>query len=498
MAKFEFVNVDHPNALKKHSTKIRQHVMKDIGKSRRRPKKQKSTPIAELVPTEPGSSSTNSENSYDLAIMADPLADNNLHKLIFPIAMDEERRNLARFLLSEAQATYRPFRVPWLTMGMSDSAAFYITLANAELFKGMKPGEMKPDYTTSEKAMKWYTKSLKMVSQRLIDPENHDEGLLVAIAGHICHDTSICNFERQAIHLQGLKRLVEGRGGIQTIGYPLLRLMISWHDLTGASYRNAVPYFDVPKDAITDVDTGIDTVYLQRLLDNWDRKCPYLGDLLSALKATAAVASYINRRCHEPNFWQGDVVAAQLLAPALHELLSLEGRALPDDPCDSHFSGIAAREAFRRSSLIFLASVKTKFGAVSWDLKRHIEDFRQISRIPRVEWPVVPEINLWAHTIVALQDSNDESRNQQVAIIVSIIEALGLTSAHQALEVVRGIIWIEDVFADRVQFLQDDIDKYLSTSISERLSATSYSPQFVARSDRFDGVFVPASDYDII
>ncbi|KAI0147608.1 hypothetical protein GGR57DRAFT_476136 [Xylariaceae sp. FL1272] len=488
MANFEFVNVDHPNALKKHSTTIRQHVMKDIGKSRRRPKKQRSTTIAELVPTESGFSSTNAGNSYDLAMVADPLADNRLHDLIFPIAMDEERRSLARFLLSEAQATYRPFRIPWLTMGMSDSAAFCITLANAELLKDTKPGEIRPDYPTNEKAMKWYTKSLGMVSQRVLDPKKHDEGLLVAIAGHVCHDSAIGDFERQNVHLQGLKRLIDRRGGIQTITYPLLRLMISWHDLMGASYRNTIPYFDVPKDAITDIDTGNVTVYLQRLLDNWNINCPYLGDLLSALKATAAVASYINRRRHEVNFWQSDVLAARILGPALHELLSLEGRALPNDPCDPHFSGIAAREAFRRSALIFLASIKAKFGAVPWDLERHIEDFRQISEIPRVEWPVIPELNLWAHTIVALQDSNSERRSQHVAVIVSIIEALGFTSAHQALEVVRGIIWVEDVFADRVQSLHDDIDKCLATSVSEKLSASSYSFEFV---DTLD------NDYDV-
>jgi hypothetical protein len=39
MPDFEFVNLNRPGDEKRHSTKIRRHVMKDIGKARRKPKK---------------------------------------------------------------------------------------------------------------------------------------------------------------------------------------------------------------------------------------------------------------------------------------------------------------------------------------------------------------------------------------------------------------------------------------------------------------------------
>ncbi|KAI8632469.1 hypothetical protein F5Y19DRAFT_492294 [Xylariaceae sp. FL1651] len=473
MAKFEFVNVDRPGDEKKHSTKIRRHVMKDIGKSRRKPKRRGETTIARGVLLD-GESSSRDAGPHQQALVPSPLIDGRINGIVFPTEMDEERLNLARFLFVEARNSYHPFRFPWLSIGLSDSAAWYITLANAVLFKTMKPDEtVKPEFSTNTEAMKWYTLSLESISKRLSDPkERSKEGLIIAISGFICHDSSTGNFTRQDIHLRGLKQLVDDRGGIDEITNPLLRLMISWHDLSGASYRNSAPYFDVPKGAITEIDTRNDTEYFQRLLNSWNEQCPYLGDILGALRATAAVASYINRHCHAPKFWTDDVLAARLLAPALHEILSLEGRALPSDPSVPNYSGIAAREAFRRSSLIFLVSVKVKFGAVSFELARHLNDFRQISQIPHVKWALVPELNLWAHTIAALQDKSS-LRVGHVSAISSIMKTMGLTSGHQALEIVRSIIWVEALFADQVESLCQDIDSFMASDTAYQLSKSS-------------------------
>ncbi|KAI3322111.1 hypothetical protein HD806DRAFT_501013 [Xylariaceae sp. AK1471] len=457
MPDFEFVNVDRPGDEKRHATKIRRHVMKDIGKSRRKPKKRSETTIAKAISVD-----ARSQSQCGQAVVPSPLDEYKLNEIVFPTVMDGERMNLARYLFTEARNSYRPFRFPWLFMGLSDASAWHITMANAVIFKTMKPGDAKPEFGTNTEALKWYTLSLESISKRLADPtERSKEGIIVAIAGFICHDSSTGNFARQEIHMQGLKRLLDDRGGIDKITNPLLRYMISWHDLTGASYRNSTPYFGVPKGSITNIDTGNDTEYFKSLLDSWDEKCPYLGDIRSALKATAAVASYLNQHCHAERFWTEDVLAARLLAPALYEVLSLEGRALPSDPSHLDYSGTAAREAFRRSLLIFLASIKAKFGAVTFELRRHLDDFRQISQIPHVEWTVVPEFNLWAHTIAALQE-DIEQRSWNVSAIVSIMESMGSVSGQQALDMVRGIIWVEALFADKTEALRHEIDSFIA------------------------------------
>ncbi|KAI1131337.1 hypothetical protein F5Y10DRAFT_233893 [Nemania abortiva] len=476
MPDFEFVHISQPGDEKKNSTKVRRHVMKDIGRSRRKQKTRCETTTAGDVNATAAGPSTGGQAQDEQALVPSPLAEARLGDIEFPIDMDEKRRDLTRFLFAAAGSSYRPFGLPWLNIGLADAAAWYITLANAELFKEMRSGDAKPEFNTNTAAMRWYTMSLGSISKRLADPnETNKQGLIAAITGFICHDTSTGNFSRQEIHLQGLKRLVDDIGGIDEISNPVLRLMISWHDLSGAAYRNGPPHFDVPKGSITDINTGSDTEYFKVLLESWNKNCPYLGDIQDALKATAAVASYVNQNCHAPNFWTDDVTAARLLAPALHEVLSLQGRALPNDPAHPDYSGTAAREAFRRSALIFLAALKAKFGAVSFELSRHVQDFRQISQIPHVDWAVVPELNLWAHTIAALEEQSDQ-RSWHVAAIVNIMESAGFTASQQALDMVRGIIWIEALFEDKVETLCREIDSLIAFRTMDQLSILSMNP----------------------
>lgn len=82
-------------------------------------------------------------------------------------------------------------------MGLSDAAAWYITLANAVLFRGLAPGTTSgfPEHSSNVEAMKWYTLSLRSIKSRLVDPVmSVSEGLVIAVTGFLCHDVCACFF----------------------------------------------------------------------------------------------------------------------------------------------------------------------------------------------------------------------------------------------------------------------------------------------------------------
>lgn len=470
MATFEFVNVARPSDVKRHSTQIRRHVMKDIGKARRKPRPKKHREIILGEPDAEESAKNDDddeerENASRVLSRPSPLRDGSLSTMEFPIDMDEERMGLVRFMVDEARAYYRPFRFPWLSMGLSDAASWHITLANAALYRS-NPGAKKTEFTSCVEAMKWYTMSLASVTKRLADPVTSDsEGLVIAITGFVCHDSSIGNFDRFRVHIEGLKRIVEKRGGLEALSNPFLRLMISWLDISGATYLNAKPRFKVPEGAIKEADVGGNSPYLEQLLASWDANCSSLGDIMRAMKATAAVANYINRRGEDSGFWTDDVTAARLLAPAFHEVLSLEGRALPADPADPQYSGTAAREAFRRAALVFLAAIKVRMGAGAYEMARHLDAFRQISQLPLVDWGAVPELNLWAHVVGAVQEGEDgPGRAWHVLTIVGIMASMGLRTGAEALGVARGVIWVDAVDGGRSESLCAEIDSYIEAA----------------------------------
>jgi hypothetical protein len=72
-------------------------------------------------------------------------------------------------------------RALWITIAMSDSSAFHLTLAHASQFLA-EAGE------TSE-SMKHYTTSVRTVSRRLRDPvDGISDGIIGTILGFVCYD----------------------------------------------------------------------------------------------------------------------------------------------------------------------------------------------------------------------------------------------------------------------------------------------------------------------
>ncbi|RYP79922.1 hypothetical protein DL770_006461 [Monosporascus sp. CRB-9-2] len=188
---------------------------------------------------------------------------------------------------------------------------------------------------------------------------------------------------------------------------------------------------------------------------------------MGALRITAAAASYVNRHINDPMLWRDGTVALRVLGPALHEILSLEGRPLPSNTGDKSYSARAAREAFRRAALVFMAVVKIKLGFEAHDMAAHLDAFRQISQLPLVDWAVVPELNLWGHVVAAAREK-PEDRAWHVFTIVSIMQILGLETADRAFEVARGIMWV-DAIAEGDGDLRQEIDRFASGSFGRRV-----------------------------
>lgn len=196
---------------------------------------------------------------------------------------------------------------------------------------------------------------------------------------------------------------------------------------------------------------------------------------MSAMKATAAVASYINQRSNAPDFWTDDVTMARLLGPAFHEVLTLEGRALPNDTSDPQYSGTAAREAFRRAALVFLAAIKIRMGAGAFEMEKHLDAFRQITQLPLVDWGIIPELNLWAHIISAMQEETP-NRAWHVLTIVGIMETMGLQTGSQAVDIARGVIWVHAIDEGKSSLLCREIDNYLTASAAQAPQDISLDP----------------------
>ncbi|KAF3915593.1 hypothetical protein ABW21_db0207075 [Orbilia brochopaga] len=110
-----FINVTHPSGLKRHSTEIRKHVMRDIGRARRRPRAQDSrrlqnkratVPNVEELSSNAVLSRSNSnvqaaekqivQHVAQVAARYSPLDETNLHSFLYPRETEESERQLIR------------------------------------------------------------------------------------------------------------------------------------------------------------------------------------------------------------------------------------------------------------------------------------------------------------------------------------------------------------------------------------------------------------------
>jgi hypothetical protein len=118
MAGFEFVNITNPEEAKRHSTKVRRHVMKDIGRARRKRKpktddqrrsgrnpetpkdgtdrrQEKRAGNGKLTIAAVGTE-RDSSTCADYMIFS-PRAEGLISQMIYPIEMNEDKLELIRF-----------------------------------------------------------------------------------------------------------------------------------------------------------------------------------------------------------------------------------------------------------------------------------------------------------------------------------------------------------------------------------------------------------------
>ncbi|KAE9988306.1 hypothetical protein EG328_011679 [Venturia inaequalis] len=224
--RLEFINVSDPSDAKAAAirTKVRKHVMKDIGRARRRPKKSPTTfevifnPQCQLGSRE-----------------IDPF-------VRFPIEMGETERSLLSMIFRDVDCTQYAHRYEWFSVALIDEATMLLVLSNSAAHRdrvnGLPIGQKSPD------AHELYLRALESVNRRLLKPEPEiSEGLVGAIAGLMTHNDIVGNFEEWTVHVNGLEKLLATRGGINNISTRELKDTILYIELRGAFYQDIIPRF---------------------------------------------------------------------------------------------------------------------------------------------------------------------------------------------------------------------------------------------------------------
>jgi hypothetical protein len=201
---FQFVNLSNLDNAKDPATRriIRQQAMRDVGLSRRRPRKKRGVtdvPIDEAVlqsmtsQPSPSQDHQHEPNISPYQLLGggeiDPF-------LPYPIPLDNSTRELVTHIFrNDGEGILRAHRDEWFAVGLSDPLPFHLVLSNAALgfdYLRTRNRDIVNVPWKEQRALKHFVVALRGMRERLNEePFRKSDAAIGAVVGFMCHDVSI-------------------------------------------------------------------------------------------------------------------------------------------------------------------------------------------------------------------------------------------------------------------------------------------------------------------
>ncbi|KAL6880844.1 hypothetical protein J3F83DRAFT_720033 [Trichoderma novae-zelandiae] len=446
---FSFVNISHPEEGRSRRVlaSVRRHVMADVGRAKRKKAKWKIIPLQMASGGKSpgaGAAHVETDESAPLARMP-PSFQTHL------IDTDTHACALISFMTAEADYVYRPFRISWVQIGLSDATAFNLWLAQAIVIRNgclheAVAASSNTEYLTNSEANKYYSKSLAQLSHRLSNREECvSSGVIATIMGFICIDTRVGNWDRYSMHMNGLERIYHLRNGFEGLDAEI-PLMAFFVDLIGASMLDRYPRFPIPRqfNNPSNVDHEDDVPdELRALLRKAEKVAPEGKRIYAMLRKTASVVAMVNRSTSDPLFWIQDAVLVEKLGLASHSILSVPKS--PEDDPQIDYTVFVVQRMVQLACLMIISKLKQLAAFHYADMDPLRDRMLSLLREPCGEIPAeLKKLRLWA-LVTACSLTDLEAQGPFLLEARHSIRALGYHAAEEAIECVRGLLWLESI-----------------------------------------------------
>ncbi|KAF5551011.1 hypothetical protein FPHYL_9240 [Fusarium phyllophilum] len=444
-SKLEFVSVSHPDEVKNrhNKRKIHQHVMKDIGLSRRKNTRTRKSRTEQEISKDPALHETHAaytlsqpDNYRHNAIsqssvqLLGPGADRTLYS-----STDTRAKMMEAFLLRPKSSICDKVREMCFAIGLVDQATLNLALAETALYSNEYTGDMHSGREDST-ALKHYNLSLRFTSQKIqtLNSVPSDE-ILITVIGLANYDMSIGKVERYSTHLAGLETLVRGRGGVERFRSSYLLLSLIWSDVIGSLSLDRPPRFAAPSHLWTQPEPPTITHVLEKTLNALEEFSPVLSDLCSVLLSLTRVAK-ASQHWEESTFRYCETILQSSY------FLLLVPRHIPSEGPEEHSSGIPLiHQAVRLAALRFLVTAAEHshhtLGAIHYrkpQLSNLLADYE-------ISWHGLEELQVWVLVIATVTEGTHD-RDWMTERIAITIERLGLNWIELK-GTLRQIAWLD-------------------------------------------------------
>jgi hypothetical protein len=372
----------------------------------------------------------------------------------------------------------------WIAIAFTSKSCFSIMLGNAATRLHKNAGGV----GEPEEALQYFTLSITELSKQLVDPspaERMSEGVVGAISGLACQEVLFGNMARGKMHLEALKRVVDMRGGIESLNnnYPLV-LFIFWLDVIGALSWDEPPVYAAPWHVVRPACRlpliATPSVQRDRIAAAWSRICLDDDLVRLTLESLARLSQWIDEEYPKvgKSLWQDQLRYTANFLPIAWTILSLprlstlaraekkkKKKKSGTEPSSAspfdiaHFSSRNAApgetvavisEAVRIAAIVYLYTVNRNFDIPPDQSLPHEEKLFSLLRQP-VAWEgAMGVLHLWCLVLSAFAQQDPGIREWHRVEIQTQMGELGLETREDLSKALKQVAWLDEHFEDRL------------------------------------------------
>ncbi|KAH8159908.1 hypothetical protein CIB48_g8350 [Xylaria polymorpha] len=480
---------------RKTAKEIRTHVMQDIGKARRKTRKNARVPLKLRSPPPPAPPSPPpAQSRLDITSVVKPV--NSTVRSLQGEDLEAESHTLERSV-SVAVGLSRPFwnqnplqilddgwgmdpfvlyTIALALNGNMTTSSSYAALserrqyflfpfapANSRAFRELLISPNMRDAVVRDfgKGMsicrRRYASGLRCINSSIASTSPQaslETPVIKAIIGFICYN----DFAQAGIHFAGLRGIIDLGGGSGSLPAQV-RLMIMWIDITTALMQNHPPHYALPADLLpTLLPPPLESL---RQMENMTALMlsisPEMSSVVHVYRDLKRLAAWLETQSAMPGIERDSLSVSLFLDPIAHRALSNSA------PIISKTSPPLAK-ACALAALVIIISLRRKYDSFPGARPSYPITITDALRGSEMDGPKFLTLRLWLLTIAGITTTEWNGRQGAQMRLVAEMRAAGLRNWRDVTERISAMPWFERLWEEEYMLLGEDVMSLLHLS----------------------------------
>ncbi|KAI0876731.1 hypothetical protein GGS24DRAFT_450107 [Hypoxylon argillaceum] len=480
--KYMFVNLtqDERSKDRKTAKEVRTHVMQDIGKSRRKTRKNVRIPLKLRSPPPPLAQSRFGITSFHSIVPSlqgeDPVVESHTSERSITAGLSRPFWNQDPLQLLDDGWGMDPFALYTLALVLNSNTTtssshaalshrrqyflFPFAPANSRSVRDflISPAMRDAVVRDVDKGMsiclRRYAIGLRCINSSIANSEPQASlgtPVIKAIIGLICYNYACQDFSQAEIHFAGLRGIIglgEGVGSLPA----QVRLMIMWIDITTALMRNHPPYYALPGDLLpTLLPLPLErSRQMENITALMLSVSPEMLSVVHIYRDLKRIAAWLETESAMSGIESDSLSVSLFLDPIAH-------RALSDSAPVMSMASSTLAKACMLAALVIIISLRHKYNSFPGALPSYAITITGALGDAEIDGPDFLTLRLWLLTIAGILATERNERQGAQARLVAEMKVAGLRNWREVTERISPMPWFAKLWEEEYMLLGEDV-----------------------------------------